>query len=165
MRPLPRGETGLDGLEFRAGDNRLVVSLDDLSREHEVPRVGRVAEHVPDPRAPRAMRSLLVPVVPSHRAVLVLEHTVDELRLARTPIERFRDLHRPEPLQKSVEHGADFLRLRLVDKPLAGAPPLALWRRLGPPITEGHFLTEFDIPGPRLLVHPDQGPLPDLFRF
>src|SRR5438445_1708579 len=146
MRPLPRGKTGLDGLEFRAGDNRFVVSLDDLPRKHEIARVGRVAEHVSDPRAPRTMRSLFVAVVPSHRAVLVLENTVNQLRLARTPIEGFRDLHRPEPLQKSVEHGADFLRLGLVDKPLAGAPPFALWRRLGPPISEGDFLTEFNVP-------------------
>src|SRR5437870_2169182 len=113
MSPLPRGKPGLDGLEFRAGDNRFVVSLDDPPREHEVPRVGRVAEHVPDPRAPRTMRSLFVSVVPSHRAILVLENAVNQLRLARTPIEGFRDLHRPEPLQKSVEHGTDFLRLRL----------------------------------------------------
>src|SRR5438445_2372179 len=96
MRPLPRGKTGLDSLEFRAGNNRFVVSLDDLPREHEIAGVGRVAEHVPDPRASRAMRSLLVAIVPSHRAVLVLEHAVNQLRLARTPIERFRDLHRPE---------------------------------------------------------------------
>src|SRR5438445_8423596 len=96
MSALPGGKTGLDGLEFRSGNNRFVVSLDDLPREHEVPRVGRVAEHVPDPRASRAMRSLLVAIVPSHRAVLVLKHAVNQLRLTRTPIERFRDLHRPE---------------------------------------------------------------------
>src|SRR5437879_3133594 len=161
MSPLPRGKTGLDGLEFRAGDDLFVVSLDDLPRKHEIARVGRVAEHVPDPRAPRAMRSLFVTVVPSHRAVLVVEHAVNQLRLARTPIEGFRDLHRPESLQKSGEHRADLLRLGLVDKPLPRAPPLALWRRLGPPISEGDFLTEFDVPGPRLLVHPDEGPLAD----
>src|SRR6266508_1901020 len=156
MSPLPRGKSRLRLLEFLARHDRLVVALNDLPGEHEVARVGRIAEHVTDPRAPRAMRSLLEAIVPSQRAVLVLENPMDQLRHAGAPLERRSDSLSPVSLEELIEHCADLLGLRFVDEPLPGAPPLALRRGLGPPVAVGGFLTQRDRAGRCLLRHADE---------
>src|SRR5437773_2430059 len=145
MRPLPRRESRLYLLEDGPRDDRLVRSLDDPTREHEVPTIGRVPEHVPDPRATRTVGPLLKAVVPSNRPVLILEHPVYRCWLAGAPPEGRRYFLSPESLQESLEHETDFLRLRFVHEPVTGAPPLPFRGGLRPPVPVRNFLTEFDL--------------------